>query len=234
MIEAKNLGVRFGEKWIFRNLNFKINPSESVVLIGPSGCGKSSLLRALAGILIPSEGSCKVDSARSSLLFQSGALFDSLTVLENLTFPMQEVLGVREIEAKKRAEELLSDVEIGGNGHLNPNELSGGMQKRLAIARALSVNPEVILYDDPTAGLDPVTSRVIGDLILKYRQEKETTTFSVTNDMGRASQLGDRVFLLANGKLIDGGDPKKAFSHEGDAFDQFVRGKLEGPISNEY
>ena len=143
------------------------------------------------------------------MLFQKNALFDSLTVEDNLLFPLRERLGVQGNEARKRAAELLSAVKLSGSEALHPDELSGGMQKRLGIARALIVEPDILLYDEPTAGLDPITSRIIAELIGDLREKKGTTLVTVTNDIHRAYQLGDRIFMLTQGRLIPGGSPRK-------------------------
>lgn len=232
MITAQGLGKRFSATgWIFRNLNIHLREGESVALVGPSGAGKSLLLKCIAGLIDPDEGSVKIENDNIGMLFQKNALFDSLTVEENLLFPLRERLGVRGAEARARARNWLEAVGLEGNEKLFPDEISGGMQKRLGVARALIVEPQVILYDDPTAGLDPVTSRKIADLLNGLRKKSGGTILVVTNDMQRAYQLGDRVALLLNGGLVEGGTPEQLQRTTDPSLRQFIYGLLQGPLT---
>lgn len=233
MIYASNLGKRFPSTgWIFRGLSLDVAEGESVALVGPSGCGKSLLLKCLAGLITPDEGRVTLRSENVGMLFQKNALFDSLTVEENLLFPLRERLGVRGAEARERAREWLNAVGLDGNQNLYPDEMSGGMQKRLGVARALIVEPKVILYDDPTAGLDPVTSRKIADLLNTLRKKSGGTILVVTNDMQRAYQLGDRVCLLLPGELVQAGTPAEVQASSDPRVRQFIYGLLRGPLTD--
>ena len=209
MIELRGLGKNFdGTGWVFRDVSLSVGRGRSAAVVGPSGSGKSVLLKIIAGLLPASEGDISLASPNLGMLFQKNALFNSLSVEENLTFPLQERKGVGGRKARERASALLKEVGLAGTERLFPDELSGGMQKRLGIARALIVEPEIILYDEPTAGLDPVTSRMIAELIRGLQAESGGTLLTVTNDMNRAYQLGDAIYLLARGALSPGGTPE--------------------------
>ncbi len=234
MITIKNLGKKFDSKWIFRNLNLLVQPQQSVVLIGPSGGGKSILLKMVAGLVDRDEGQIELNSKNIGMLFQKNALFDSFTVEENLLFPLRERMGLIGRKAKEKAAHFLSEVGLKGSESLYPDEISGGMQKRLGIARALIVEPEIILYDEPTAGLDPITSKTIADLIRQLKMETRSTLLTVTNDMQRAYQLGDQIFLLAQGRLILGGTPQEVQNTSNAGIRQFIYGLKTGPLTLEF
>lgn len=232
MIQVHGVGKEFSGRWIFRDVSFNVKPGESVVIVGPSGGGKSVLLKTIAGLISPNSGEIRVKSQNVGMLFQKNALFDSFTVEENLLFPLKERKGIVGEPARDRAAQFLRAVGLQGNQSLYPDEISGGMQKRLGIARALIVEPEVILYDEPTAGLDPITSRTIADLIRDLRKQGGSTLVTVTNDMQRAYQLGDRIFLLAQGKLVEGGTPQQVQETRNDELRQFIYGLKQGPLTS--
>jgi phospholipid/cholesterol/gamma-HCH transport system ATP-binding protein len=231
MITLQAVGKEFQENWIFQEIFLEIKKHESVVLIGPSGSGKSILLKLIAGLLIPSTGKITLQSQNVGMLFQKNALFDSLSVEENLLFPLKEKLGITGKIAKEKASQFLTAVGLNGSESLFPDEISGGMQKRLGIARSLIVEPEIILYDEPTAGLDPITSKTIAELILRLKKERGSTLLTVTNDMQRAYQLGDRICLLAKGKLVEGGSPQEVQSSQHPGLRQFIYGLKHGPLT---
>lgn len=232
MISIDKLGKKFQETWIFRNLSLQVAHRESIVLIGPSGSGKSILLKTIAGLLIADEGRMKLGSKNIGMLFQKNALFDSFTVEENLLFPLRERKGIIGAKAKAIASRFLLAVGLKGCEALFPDEISGGMQKRLGIARALIVEPEVILYDEPTAGLDPITSKTITSLIKTLRTEIGSTLITVTNDMQRAYELADRICLLAQGRLIEGGTPAQLKASLDPGIHQFIYGLKNGPFTS--
>jgi phospholipid/cholesterol/gamma-HCH transport system ATP-binding protein len=232
MIEITDLGKKFDSRWVFRKINLQVRQQESIALIGPSGGGKSVLLKIIAGLLHADEGSFKLGTPNIGMLFQKNALFDSLTVEENLLFPMKERIGLIGEKAKARATHFLKAVGLDGCARLSPNQISGGMQKRLGIARALVVQPEIILYDEPTAGLDPITSKTIADLIRELRVEEGSTLITVTNDIHRAYQIGDRICLLAQGSLLDGGTPEQVRQTHDPALKQFIYGLTQGPLTS--
>ena len=231
MITIESLGKSFNDRWIFRNVTLRVSEGESVVLIGPSGGGKSVLLKCVAGLIKPDEGRIDLQTENLGMLFQKNALFDSLTVEDNLLFPMKERLGLTGAPARERASKFLTAVGLKGNERLFPSEISGGMQKRLGIARALVVKPQVILYDEPTAGLDPITSRSIADLIRELRAQEGSTLLTVTNDMQRAYQIGDRICLLAHGQLTPGGSASQVQETSDPALKQFIYGLPQGPLT---
>lgn len=234
MIQVDRLAIAFDSQTIFENVSFTVSARGSAVIVGPSGCGKSVLLKIIAGLIQPSSGTVKLATTNFGMLFQKNALFDSFTVEENLLFPLKERLSIVGDEAQKRSDALLKAVGLFDSRKLLPDEISGGMQKRLGIARALVVEPELILYDDPTAGLDPITSRIIADLILDLKRTRGSTILTVTNDMQRAYQLGDAIYLLAQGRLASGGSPEETKHSKDASIAQFIRGRKEGPLTEDF
>jgi phospholipid/cholesterol/gamma-HCH transport system ATP-binding protein len=241
-IEFKNVSLDFGTHSVLSKVNFTIPAGKKYVLIGPSGQGKSSILKIIAGLVSPTFGEVLVNGQdwkklkgqerkslqqRIGMLFQNNALFDSLTVGENVAFPLREVKGGDENDIQSKVDEFLEAVGLIESKQLSPNEISGGMQKRLGIARALALNPELILYDDPTAGLDPITSRKIIDLILKIQKENRSTVLAVTNDMNRAYQLADDIIFVNNEEIIETGSPQMTKQHSHQAVYHFVRGLVQ-------
>lgn len=207
MIHFSEVSLRIRDRCILEHLNLHIAPREAFGIIGPSGAGKSVILRMMAGLLAPSTGSIRVDSRKISMLFQKNALFDSMSLIQNLLVPLSETCNIRGAEAEDRSMELLKAVGLDHAAHLHPDEISGGMQKRLGIARALIIEPEVILYDEPTAGLDPITSRSIAELMLGLHEKNKTTLVMVTNDLQRAYQVAHRIAFCHDQHLVDYGSP---------------------------
>ncbi|MBK7843977.1 MAG: ATP-binding cassette domain-containing protein [Bdellovibrionales bacterium] len=246
LIELRNISVSFDGRELLSNINLRIEKGEIFVLIGPSGQGKSVLLKIIAGILEPSLGQIFIDGIdlyhcpsskktdlmrRMGMLFQKNALFDSLTCSENIAFFLRETTACDEPEIHRRIDFFLNEVGILHARDLLPEEISGGMQKRLGIARALALDPEIIFYDDPTAGLDPITSRKIVDLIIKLQNEKNSTVIAITNDMNRAYQMADRIGMLIDGGLIITGTESETKAHQNPAVYQFIRGNSSGPLT---
>ena len=205
-IELLDVTVTFGEETILKNVSLEIYEGENFVIVGPSGQGKTVLLKLMAGLITPTSGSVLVRGKnwqilstrekqellyKLGMLFQKNALFDSMTVGNNIAFPMREVTSASEVEIDQTVVRFLEAVGLPQAKDLYPDEISGGMQKRLGIARALALKPEIIFYDDPTAGLDPITSRKIIDLIKELQKKDNATVIAITNDMNRAYQMAD-------------------------------------------
>ncbi len=205
MIELNGVSLQIKDRLILENVHLTVGPQEALGIIGPSGAGKSILLKMIAGLIPPTSGSIRVESEKVSMLFQKNALFDSFNLLQNLLVPLAETRNIHGTEAHERSMELLKAVGLDHAAHLHPDEISGGMQKRLGIARALIIEPEVILYDEPTAGLDPITSKSIAELMIKLHRKNKTTLVMVTNDLQRAYQVSDRIgFCHERGLNIHG------------------------------
>jgi len=244
-------GVRkaFGRKVVLDGLDLDIGVAESVVVIGGSGTGKSVLAKCILGLMQADSGSIKIDgqemvgcSARErermmkkfGMLFQGAALFDSLPVWENVAFGLIQGHNVERHRAKEVALETLAQVGLGPEvGELRPAELSGGMQKRVALARAICAKPEIIIFDEPTTGLDPIMGDVINDLILKCVRQLGATAMSITHDMASARKISDRIAMIYKGRIIWSG-PTSEIDRSGNAHvEQFIHGRAEGPIQME-
>lgn len=236
-IQVINVSKRFYQQPILHRVSFSVAKGSSYVVLGQSGVGKSVLLKILAQLIVPDEGQVRIGTRNIGMLFQKNALFDSLTVHENLDFPLRERTSLSVGERRLKVEKFLDWVGLANTGHQFPDELSGGMQKRLGIARALIVEPEILFYDEPTAGLDPITSRVIADLILRLKNEMKTTIVVVTSDVMRAFQLGDQIGLLVRGQgtlgasLIAAGSPSEAKQSSDLSIQQFLTGATKGPLT---
>lgn len=204
LIKLTNVRFGYGTLTLLRDINLTLHVGESVVLLGRSGSGKSSLLKLIAGLLPHDQthGHIERNTKQIGMLFQRNALFDSRTVLDNVLFPIEACTLLKGDAARERAIELLETVSLEHAAKLKPSEISGGMQKRLGIARAWAVNPDCVLYDEPTAGLDPITSHRIAALMRGLQKTKALTSLTVTNDLARARDLADRAFVLDNGCLL--------------------------------
>jgi phospholipid/cholesterol/gamma-HCH transport system ATP-binding protein len=248
-IAVRGLKKSFGRKVVLDGLDLEIGVGESVVVIGGSGTGKSVLAKCIIGLMQADGGSIKIDGeemvGRSAserervmrkfgMLFQGAALFDSLPVWENVAFGLIQGHNVARPEAKKAALKNLAQVGLGPEvGELRPSELSGGMQKRVALARAICVEPEIIIFDEPTTGLDPIMADVINDLIIKCVRQLGATAISITHDMVSARKIADRIAMIHKGKIIWSG-PTAEIDHSGNAHvEQFIHGRAEGPIQME-
>lgn len=231
MISIEGVSKAFFDHPVLQNISFHLKKGESCSWIGPSGEGKTLLMKIVAALVQPDIGTVQLKSTDIGMLFQRNALFDSLTVQDNLLFPLKERLGITGAKAHAQMTEYLNAVGLAGTGHLFPDELSGGMQKRLGIARALILKPAVILYDEPTAGLDPITSRTIAELILSLQKSEGSTFIAITNDMSRAIQLGTRIAYIGNMTLVDLGTPDEALTTKTPHIYKFIHGHSlkEGP-----
>lgn len=245
-IALRDVHKAFGPKQVLKGFNLEVAPGESVVIIGGSGTGKSVSLKCILGLMTPDRGSIEVDGQsvlgiggadrdnimkKFGMLFQGAALFDSLKVWENVAFGLIQGQGMRPKQARDIAMEKLAQVGLRPEvGDLLPAELSGGMQKRVGLARAIASNPEIIFFDEPTTGLDPIMADVINNLIVKCVRELGATAVSITHDMVSARKISDRIAMLWDGRIIWDGATKQ-IDHSGNAYvDQFIHGRAEGPI----
>ena len=242
----QDVHMGFGANKVLRGFNLDVETGESVVIIGGSGTGKSVMLKCLLGLLRPQRGRICVDGedvvgmgarertrvlTKFGMLFQSAALFDSLPVWENVAFGLIQGKGYSRREAKTIAMDKLAQVGLGEDVYeLSPAELSGGMKKRVGLARAIATNPEVILFDEPTTGLDPIMGDVIDQLIVKCVKELGATAITITHDMASARRIADRMAMLYRGEIIWAGTVSEVEDSDNPLVDQFVHGRAEGPI----
>ncbi len=248
-IRVRGLHKSFGDKVVLDGLDLEVGVGESVVVIGGSGSGKSVLLKCILGLLTPESGSIQVDGReviglsgherdkllhKFGMLFQNAALFDSLPVWENVGFGLIEAERTARAKAKEIALEKLAAVGLGAEvGELWPAELSGGMRKRVGLARAIATEPEIIFFDEPTTGLDPIMGDVINNLIIKCVRELGATALSITHDMASARKIADRIAMLYDGRIIWAG-PVEEIDCSGNPYvEQFIHGRAEGPIEME-
>jgi len=244
-LEIHNASVELGGQLILKDVNFQVDHGETLVVLGPSGEGKTVLIKTMAGIYPPKTGHVYVEgedwqkleseekhelSRKVGMLFQKSALFDSMSALDNVSFPFREHTQLNDEEIKSLATQLLDSVGLKDAVDKLPHELSGGMQKRLAIARALALHPEIIFYDDPIAGQDPINSDKIIQLILKFKRENNSTLIVVTNDIIRAFEMADRILLVANQEVLDVGTVDDVRNSKDERVQQFIHGKLDGPL----
>jgi phospholipid/cholesterol/gamma-HCH transport system ATP-binding protein len=239
----------FGAKRVLDGVTVDIEKGESFVIIGGSGSGKSVTIKCVLGLLHPDSGSIRVDGEETThlrgrgrdalmrkfgMLFQGGALFDSLKVWENVAFGLIQGRNMERRAARERAYETLAQVGLGSDvAMLWPAELSGGMQKRVALARAIAARPEIIFFDEPTTGLDPIMADIINDLIVKCVKELGATAVSITHDMHSARKIGDRLAMIYGGKLIWVGQTKNIDASNNPYVEQFINGRAVGPIKME-
>ncbi|MHC4324925.1 MAG: ABC transporter ATP-binding protein [Planctomycetota bacterium] len=243
VIALKNVSKKFGARVVLDNVSLAVEKGKTTVVIGPSGCGKTVLVKHLILLLRPTSGEVYFKGRRIDglserqlnnirthygFLFQGGALFDSLSVFENIIFPLRQHC---EISDWKQVEELvkskLAMVGLDGFQNYYPANLSGGQRKRVALARAIALNPEVILYDEPTTGLDPIRSDVINELILKLQRELNVTSIVVTHDMTSAYKVADRIIMLHNGRIIADGDAGYIRNHPHPTVQHFIKGQVD-------
>lgn len=239
MIEIIDLHKSFNGHPVLRGVNLQIHKGEAHVIIGRSGCGKSVLLKHIIGLLRPDKGDVVVDGLTLSrlkrremyrvrrkigMLFQNSALFDSMTVEENIALGVREHRMFPEAEIRDRVAELLKMVGLPGIQHMYPAELSGGMRKRVALARALMMQPEYVLYDEPTTGLDPIMADSINELMIRINEAMGVTSVVVTHDMASAYKVGDKMSMLEEGKVIFTGTPEEIQASDNPIIQQFIRG----------
>jgi len=245
MIRINNLHKSFLGNRVLRGVNLEIKEGETITIIGGSGCGKSVLLKHIVGLMKPEVGEIEIDGQeitrlgmeelaevqkKFGMLFQGAALFDSLTVGENISFGLRMLTDLDEKEIKRRVSEKLPLVGMEGIEQLMPAELSGGMKKRVALARAIAMNPKYILYDEPSTGLDPIMADVINNLILNLQEKLKITSIVVTHDMVTAYKVSDRIAMLYQGRIEEIGTPEEIKETKNSVVRQFITGSSEGPI----
>ena len=242
MIEVRNLQKSFGAQKILDGVSFRIETGESVVIIGRSGGGKSVLLKHIVGLLQPDSGEVLIDGeniepmnerellrvrSKFGMLFQGAALFDSMTVAENVAFAFRRNKRMSDAEIQRKVAEALEVVELPGIENKKPSELSGGMRKRVGLARAIVYQPQIVLYDEPTTGLDPIVSDAIDHLILRVRDRYKVTSVVVTHDMRSARRVGQRILMLHEKKIYAAGTPDEIFNSSDPIVRRFIDGVSE-------
>lgn len=245
MIKIIDLHKSFGSKVVLKGVNLEIQKGETMVIIGQSGSGKSVLLKHLIGLLRPDRGEIYVDGVeitrlkekelhrvtrKFGMLFQGAALFDSLTVEENVSFGLERYTDYPPEKIKSFVEESLEKVGLRGVRHLMPHQLSGGMKKRVGLARAIAYKPEIILYDEPSTGIDPIRADAINELINTMKKELKVTSVVITHDMTSAYKVADRIAMLYDGKIIATDTPEGIRTSPDPYVQQFIRGMVDGPI----
>lgn len=233
-IEVKNLVKSFEDKKIIDNVSFKVENGETLAIVGFSGSGKSTILKLICGLLTPDSGEIITSEGDIAMVFQYSALFDSLNVYDNIAFALHERKELRkkytEKEIRKIVAEKLELVGLKGIENKYPSELSGGMQKRVSFARAIVTEPQSILYDEPTAGLDPISSTLIEDYIVRLKDETNSASIVVTHQMSTVTRTANHVIMLYDGKIVFEGTPDDMLRQDNEYTKQFVTASLEGPM----
>ncbi|HEX2252486.1 MAG TPA: ABC transporter ATP-binding protein [Thermoanaerobaculia bacterium] len=245
-IRLRDLHKSFGPRVVLDGIDLDVQEGESLVLIGGSGTGKSVLIKHVIGLLRPDRGLVEVDGVaindlhyrelttfrrRFGMAFQEGALFDSMNVRENVAFPLRRQTAMSRREIEERVDECLELVKLEGQGHKVPSELSGGMRRRVGFARAIAMEPDIVLFDEPTTGLDPVTTALIDDVILELLRGVDSTAITITHDMTSAFRIADRIGMIHGGKIIALAPPEEFRRLDDPRVRQFIEGRSEGPLS---
>jgi phospholipid/cholesterol/gamma-HCH transport system ATP-binding protein len=245
MIQVKDVYHSFGAQQVLKGVNLQVRQGEIMAVVGRSGSGKTVLLRLLIGLLRPQRGAVLIEGEdiaqlygrrldkmreRFGMLFQGGALFDSMTVFENVAFPLREKTKLSRAEIAAQAEKMLENVGLADMGYKYPAELSGGMKKRAALARALITAPSIILFDEPTTGLDPILVHAIHQLIVDTHRAFGYTAVLVSHEIPEVFDIATRVAMLHEGRIIEEGTPQEILRSTDPVIRQFIEGKLEGPI----
>jgi phospholipid/cholesterol/gamma-HCH transport system ATP-binding protein len=245
MIEIVDLHKSFGRKPVLRGVDLTIRRGETLAVIGQSGSGKSVLIKHMIGLMRPDRGRILVEGVdiccldekemydvrrKFGLLFQAAALFDSLTVAKNVSFGLERYRDYPVEKVRALVKESLAKVGLRGVEELMPHELSGGMKKRVGLARAIAYGPEIMLYDEPSTGIDPIRADAINDLIVQTQKEMNVTSVVITHDMTSAYKVADRIAMLYNGRIVELGSPEEIRNSSNPVVQQFIHGRAEGPI----
>jgi phospholipid/cholesterol/gamma-HCH transport system ATP-binding protein len=246
-ISLQHVTKSFNGKPVLRDMSIDVQNGESLVIVGGSGTGKSVTLKHIIGLMQPDSGHVYVEGQdlccmksvdlnrfrrRFGMAFQEGALFDSMSVFENIAFPLRRHTDMTEDQIRTRVEQCLDQVHLEGVEKRRPSELSGGMRRRVGFARAISLQPAILLFDEPTTGLDPVISDVVADLILEMDSKLNVTTVTITHDMKVAFKIADRVAMLFKGQIIEEGTPYEFQQSQNPIVQQFIDGRAEGPLTD--
>lgn len=247
MIKIKDLHKSFGHKQVLAGVDLEVKKGETMVVIGQSGAGKSVLLKLIIGIMKPDRGEIYVDGTeitglkeeerlrlnrKFGMVFQGAALFDSMTVAENVAFGLERYLKLKADQIRKIVRESLELVGLRGVENLMPHQLSGGMKKRVGLARAIAYRPEIMLYDEPSTGIDPIRADAINEMINKFKREMEVTSIVITHDMASAYRVADRMAMLYGGRIMEIGTPEEIRRSPNAIVQQFIRGEAHGPIES--
>ena len=234
-IEVKNLKKSFEDKGVIDDISFKVNNGEILAIVGFSGSGKSTVLKLICGLIPYDNGEIITSDGDIAMVFQYSALFDSLNVSDNISFALRERKDLRQLYSEDQIKEIVAQklelVGLQGIENKYPSELSGGMQKRVSFARAIVTNPKTILYDEPTAGLDPMSSTLIEDYIVRLKKELNAASIVVTHQMSTITRTADRVIMLYDGKIVFEGTPEELLKQDNPYTRQFVTASLEGPMT---
>lgn len=247
MIEIRDLHKSFGNKQVLAGVELEVKKGETMVVIGQSGAGKSVLLKLIIGIMKPDRGEIYVDGTeitrlneeerlrlnrKFGMVFQGAALFDSMTVAENVAFGLERHLKLEADQIRKIVRESLELVGLRGVENLMPHQLSGGMKKRVGLARAIAYRPEIMLYDEPSTGIDPIRADAINEMINKFKKEMGITSIVITHDMASAYRVADRMAMLYGGRIVEVGTPEEIRRSAKAIVQQFIRGEAHGPIES--
>ena len=248
MIDIHNLCKVLGPRKVLNNLNLAVRQGETKVVIGRSGVGKTVLLKNIVGLIHPDSGSIKINGVEVTnlnekeynrlrmdigMVFQGGALFDSLNVEGNVGFVLNEFMNLDKKTVKDKVHDALGLVGLKDVEHMMPSQLSGGMKKRVSLARALCMEPHIILYDEPTTGVDPITAAAINHLIIELRDKLKVTSIVVTHDMNSAYQVADSIAMFYKGQIIADGKPEDIKNSKHTVIQQFIHGQAQGPITED-
>jgi phospholipid/cholesterol/gamma-HCH transport system ATP-binding protein len=246
MIRVVDLHKSFGRQRVLKGVNLELETGKITTIIGGSGSGKTVLLKHLNALVMPDRGSILVDGTditrlgqrdlnemrrKFGVLFQGAALLDSMTLFDNVAFPLREKTKLKEAEIERKVEEALAEVGLSGAGYKLPSEVSGGMKKRAGLARALVMEPEIILFDEPTTGLDPLLGKSIHQLIRKMHDEFKFTGVIVSHHIPEVFEFSDRIAMLANGVIVEAGTTAEFMASKNSIVRQFVQGETEGPLA---